>query len=463
MLDKDSLALCADKFIKSFNTFYRLYCEFYCSGIEYEELACKYRLFTLEEFKEKFPYEVGDKVITTSNNVFRIKEMMWNNKEIIYSLAHGEGTLCWYNTAELRPYKEEDIEKIESTNYTELEQQLDEILAKKPTESLNKCMDEENMKEDKKAKGYCTEEPEDCSKTKKLAWFTFWDNDFADEVELYLKDRELVQKDGKWFVVKKNLSRLNLKQLERQLDEALEKETPESLNKWMDEEIKKEYKIGQNVTYRDGIDCMIFHSKIVDIKDGIYYLENRDEIKYENILNEYIGVEPIGDEPKAPILSNRYDYAEGKCGYVIPNGYEFDSIKQGFQTEIIIRPIKPQYLKTYKECFNICFGNKHHIIQVVGLDGLGDNKELFESFIKLKICRDAYWKIAGEQMGLDKPWKPDWCNENKLKYCIECSFGTIDKTVSIVNGCFLAFPTAEMRDAFSENFKELIEQCKELL
>ena len=27
----------------------------------------------------------------------------------------------------------------------------------------------------------------------------------------------------------------------------------------------------------------------------------------------------------------------------------------------------------------------------------------------------------------------------------------------------LAFPTEEMRDAFYENFKELIEECKELL
>lgn len=27
----------------------------------------------------------------------------------------------------------------------------------------------------------------------------------------------------------------------------------------------------------------------------------------------------------------------------------------------------------------------------------------------------------------------------------------------------LAFPTAEMRDTFYENFKDLIEQCKELL
>ena len=32
-----------------------------------------------------------------------------------------------------------------------------------------------------------------------------------------------------------------------------------------------------------------------------------------------------------------------------------------------------------------------------------------------------------------------------------------------IQRCILAFPTAEMRDAFYENFKELIELCKELL
>lgn len=32
---------------------------------------------------------------------------------------------------------------------------------------------------------------------------------------------------------------------------------------------------------------------------------------------------------------------------------------------------------------------------------------LLESLDRLLICRDAYWKIAGEQMGLDKPWEPD--------------------------------------------------------
>lgn len=252
--------------------------------------------------------------------------------------------------------------------------------------------------EDKKAKGYCTEEPEDCSKTKKIAWFTFWDNDFADEVELYLKDRELVQKDGKWFVVKKNLSRLNLKKLERQLDEALEKETPESLNKWMD---------GEPET-----------------------------------------------EPKAPILSNRYDYAEGKCGYIIPDGYEFDCIKNN---EIILTPKQTEYPKDYVECCKV-LGYEPDEDEINCYQG-----HLIESFVKLLICRDAYRKIAGKQMGLGKPWEPDWESETEQKYTIVTDANEICSGLTIQCNAILAFPTAEMRNGFYENFKDLIEQCKELL
>ena len=84
------------------------------------------------------------------------------------------------------------------------------------------------------------------------------------------------------------------------------------------------------------------------------------------------------------------------------------------------------------------------------------------SFIKLKRCRDAYWKIAGEKMGLGKPWGPDL--ENEELYCIQ-NYNkqiVIGRTNTAFNK-FLIFPTEEMRDAFYENFKDLIENCKELL
>lgn len=171
-------------------------------------------------------------------------------------------------------------------------------------------------------------------------------------------------------------------------------------------------------------------------------------------INEETMKEP---EPKAPILSNRYDYNGGKCGYVIPDGYEFDSIKEGFKTEIIIRPIKPQYPKTYEECCRII---DYHL---TGETIIGYKKSLLENLQQLLISRDAYWKIAGEQMGLGKPWKPDWKNEKQKKYCIYHARNDIQRDSWYYCSVILAFPTMEMRDAFYDNFKELIQECKELL
>ena len=79
-----------------------------------------------------------------------------------------------------------------------------------------------------------------------------------------------------------------------------------------------------------------------------------------------------------------------------------------------------------------------------------------EDFSKLLLCRDVYWKIAGD-------WTPEWVNYSPLKYCITYSTGEIKKKHFVTENRILAFPTEEMRDAFYENFKDLIEKCKEFL
>ena len=119
---------------------------------------------------------------------------------------------------------------------------------------------------------------------------------------------------------------------------------------------------------------------------------------------------------------------------------------------------KKEYPKTYCECKDI-----------LGLWDIDDTErgyyktDLIDKLQMLLICRDAYWKIAGEEMGLGKPWEPDWEDENQEKYIIGSWLGTIQCLEENFVSHPLAFPTEEMRDAFYENFKELIEQCKELL
>ena len=146
--------------------------------------------------------------------------------------------------------------------------------------------------------------------------------------------------------------------------------------------------------------------------------------------------------------------------YKIVDGYEVDKIENG---NIILKPIKPKYPKTYDECNRImCVEHWNTLWGEDATEYEEQAENLINAFIRLKVCRDAYWKIAGEEMGLNKPWEPDL--ENEELYCIQNYNKQI--TISRTNTAFnkvLIFPTEEMRDAFYENFKDLIEQCKELL
>ena len=177
-------------------------------------------------------------------------------------------------------------------------------------------------------RGYYTTEGEDTNESKKVAWFTFWDNDFADKVELDLSDRELIQEDGKWFVVKK----------------------------------------------------------------------------------------------------------------------------------------KPKYPQTYEECCRVVNANSCIRLVYNLSDGQKyyhdeDNLCLYENFRRLKICRDAYWKLYGEEMGLGKPWEPTM----ETVYCISRNNNVMKCSYRGGKSNILEFPTEEMRDAFYENFKKEIEECKEFL
>ena len=65
-------------------------------------------------------------------------------------------------------------------------------------------------------------------------------------------------------------------------------------------------------------------------------------------------------------------------------------------------------------------------------------------------------------MGLGKPWEPDWKDDSD-KYFI--CYLKYELWMSNIRDCnrLLVFPTEEMRDAFYDNFKELINETKELL
>ena len=120
---------------------------------------------------------------------------------------------------------------------------------------------------------------------------------------------------------------------------------------------------------------------------------------------------------------------------------------------------KPQYPKTYEECCKILDWNHRDY------DRVGYKSDLLCKLQVLLLCRDAYWEIAGEEMGLDKPWEPDWGeNDGGYRYCIRNQSNKIVLSNEwLGENYILSFPTEEMRDEFYDNFKELIDKCKELL
>lgn len=137
-----------------------------------------------------------------------------------------------------------------------------------------------------------------------------------------------------------------------------------------------------------------------------------------------------------------------KIELIIPENWKFE---QRGDKMFGIRKY-PQYPKTYEECEASGFSSNPVIVaQAQGV--------CLCSFAKLIVLRNAYWKIAGEQMGLDKPWKPT----NETVYCISRSNNVIKSSYRGGKSNILEFPTPEMRDEFYNNFKELIESCKELL
>lgn len=210
-----------------------------------------------------------------------------------------------------------------------------------------------------------------------------------------------------------------------------------------------------------------------------------DNVRVDDIINDtYIRHEVEIDKPKfkkVDMIKESDKEVEttgymqmGKTMAVIFNdaNYEDEVELQLGDYEIEVRDgktfavkKKPLYPKTYKECCEIINACPTVGISYDSNEDMLYNDEVDLTLItlrKLLICRNAYWKIAGEQMGLDKSWKHDMVKDD-FSYAISYQYGCIEKNEIRHKNAILAFPTKELRDTFYENFKVLIEECKELV
>ena len=225
------------------------------------------------------------------------------------------------------------------------------------------------------------------------------------------------------------------------------------------------HKFGEIVKYQLQKDEYIY------FMEDAWYLERQltndvkpanNENKMKNVLAELL--EHIKTTPKEDLEREFEEIAE--WSNVGPTVEEFMTF-----CECVNK--KPKYPTTYERCCEVLFNDKSYAeyifipAKVCTSYHKGDfitelpfeiepYETTIRNFYKLLICRDAYWKLADN-------WKPDWKNTKNVKYGIAFHDDTITKMYLRNENVILAFPTEEMRDAFYENFKELIDKCKELL
>jgi hypothetical protein len=376
-----------------------------------------YRVFTLEEFLEKYPYKVGDKVYNIVHNETQtITDLAWDfqEDEVGYQTNNNEYVYVNY----LQPYKEErQVNQInQSISMTKLAIRGHATRGKEVIEILE--MLGGKIRRDRLAGNE----------------FTFW---------YYINENGYIDYDH---------YTLFSDTIDFTLEEFLE---------------KFPYKVGDKVktTRINDFIGKIINAQWDSNEKQIIYIVEWDDVAKSTLSYSARGLQPYKEETMeentdkalAPDLRGE-DYFGKRFSYKIPNGYKFECVRNN---EIILKPIKPKYPKTFIECAKIldCFGAVH-------IDGY--KGELLDKLQELLICRNAYWKIAGEQMGLNPMGCKPWEFENPSRryvFTIENFGGNILKnavTARILNR-ILVFPTEEMRDAFYENFKELIEQCKEFL
>ena len=187
---------------------------------------------------------------------------------------------------------------------------------------------------------------------------------------------------------------------------------------------------------------------ILECNEDFYRYDTSSRFWHESLFEGLVEEEMSLD--KAGQITD-FEY-EG-LAYTLPDGYIFKDENGNVinATKIVLEKKKKEYPKTYEEC---CVALEYipHTDDIIGYKW-----NILQSLQKLLICRDAYWKIAGD-------WKPEY-PFNTARYVITYSRGFVGKVLvyDAAKNYILEFPTEEMRDAFYENFKELIKECKKLL
>ena len=232
--------------------------------------------------------------------------------------------------------------------------------------------------------------------------------------------------------------------------------------------IVPKFKVGDEIVKKDGLTNGYtvvsvggdYYGLQLDNGMGVLSVKYQDEWELLSSGDKKIeGLVEEANKLDTDAFSDGYDqgYDDGQHDmneWSLPDGFEFRDENDNVinASKIVLKKKKSKYPQNYEEC-----------CQYLGCDDK-IKMQLIGQFARLINARNAYWKIAGEEMGLEKPWEPDWKKQDK-KYIISVFEDNVIyfENETYNHNTILAFPTEEMRDAFYEVFKELIDECKELL
>lgn len=217
---------------------------------------------------------------------------------------------------------------------------------------------------------------------------------------------------------------------------------------WYESKASQDIKCGEQVFYKRMARFCGDPRIIKEVHDSYYKLENDffDDNWNDEMIEGLIEPAPQDTESESLMID-------------IPGGYEFAGIDDDRQ-QIVLQKIKTVYPETYEECFDILGYNLPRGIEMMHLTDL--ECKIYPNLIKLIRCRNAYWKIAGEQMGLEKPWEPDFKDDSDKHFICYLKDEIWKSNIRDCNR-FLVFPTEKIRDEFYENFKDSIKTCKNLI
>lgn len=131
----------------------------------------------------------------------------------------------------------------------------------------------------------------------------------------------------------------------------------------------------------------------------------------------------------------------------IPEGYEIDESKSSFE-KIVFKKKGKKLPKTYIEFLN----NYDHSDRTTILV----QNKYEKAFLALRMLlelRDVY----------NDGWKPDWLSYDEDKFVIYYHRNEIKIDCLTNTNTVLSFKSKELRDEFYDNFKDIIEQARELL